>query len=62
MVSHDDTVTGIKSTLLSFKEVIGIVKVYALLPSFPGLLMSLQVWVVSDEDPGLNILTTLQAI
>jgi hypothetical protein len=51
MVGHDNAITCIESILLSLEEVIRVVKVHALLPPLSGLLVSLEVWVVSDEDP-----------
>jgi len=51
VVGHDNTVTGIEGVVLSLEEVIRVVEVDALLPSFSCLLVAFEIWVVSDEDP-----------
>jgi len=57
MVGHDDAIACVEGIFLGLKEVIRVVEVYALLPALSGFLVSLEVWVVSDEDPRLNILS-----
>jgi hypothetical protein len=51
MIGHYDTVTSIKGIVLCLEEVVRVVKMNALLPPFPCLLVTLEIWVVSDEDP-----------
>lgn len=58
MVGHYYTVTSVKSIVLCLEEVVRVVEMDTLLPPFSCLLMSLEIWVVSDEDPRLNILST----
>jgi hypothetical protein len=51
MIGHDNAVTSVESVVLCLEEVVRVVEVDALLPSFSSLLMSLEIWVMSDEDP-----------
>jgi hypothetical protein len=57
MIGHDYAVTCIKSIVLCLEEVIGVIEVDTLLPSFSCFLVSLEIRVVSNEDSRLNILS-----
>jgi hypothetical protein len=50
MIGHNYAVTCIQGVVLSLEKIVGVVEVNALLPSFSCLLVSLEIWVVSDED------------
>ena len=62
MVGHDDAIACIEGIFLSLKEVIRVVEVYALLPALSGFLVSLELWVVSDKDSRLDILSRSQCV
>jgi len=52
---HHDRVTRLKLQGLVLEEVIGVVKVNRFLPLLPGFLVTFQIRVVGDEDPGLGV-------
>mgnify|MGYP001218296232 CR=1 FL=1 len=56
VLRHDDAVTSIEDFVHGLEEVVGLVEVDALLPSLAGLLVALEIRVVSDEDSGLRLL------
>jgi hypothetical protein len=49
MVSHDDAISSIKRLVLGLEEIIRVVEMNTLLPSFSCLLVSLKIWIMSDE-------------